>query len=236
MELDVHLHTISSGHATSDTMTAMAQSAAAKNLKMIGFSDHGPATAGSAKPSYFRSLHNAPKRRWGVDILYGVELNILDYNGQIDLPDQILTGLDYGIISMHIANIRPGSAKENTAGYIEGMKHPNVKIIGHCDDNHYPVNYESLLAAAIKHGVVFEINNSSLSPEGYRGDTTANNRRILELCKKYNHPVLLASDSHGIDHIGNFQYAKALLNTISFPKHLILNYSSEQFLKIIRQK
>ena len=58
------------------------------------------------------------------------------------------------------------------------MKHPAVRMIGHCDDVKYPVDYDELTAAAREYGIVMEINNSSLSPEGYRGDTRANNRML----------------------------------------------------------
>ena len=49
VKLDVHTHTIASGHATTATITDMAKSAAANNLTLLGISDHGPATFGGGK-------------------------------------------------------------------------------------------------------------------------------------------------------------------------------------------
>ena len=180
-EFDPHLHCIASGHGTTDTITDLAKQAARKHLNMIGLTDHGPATMHSGHVSYFRNLRYAPKKRCGVEILYGVELNILDYNGTVDLDDEVLDGLDYAIVSMHLPNVKPGSVKENTFAYVNAMRHPKVKIIGHCDDTRYPVDYEALLVAAKHYGVAIEINNSSLSPDGYRGDVRENVRTILEL-------------------------------------------------------
>lgn len=228
MDFDLHLHTIASGHASSCTITDMALKAAERGLKMIGISDHGPSSPCAGKPAYFQNLTYAPKKRCGIDILYGIELNILDYSGRIDLSDEILTRLDYAIISMHVPNIRPGTSDENTSAYINAMKHPKVKIIGHCDDMRFPVDYERLLQAAMRHGVFFEINNNSLSPNSYRGDTTANNLKILELCQCYNYPVILSSDSHGVEHLGNFQYSLELITQTNFPKKLILNNSADR--------
>lgn len=235
MEFDPHTHTIASGHASSCTITDMAKKAASVNLKMLGITDHGPATLCSCKPSYFRSLAFAPKKRLGVEILAGVELNILDNNGRVDLDDDILSKLDYAIASMHPQTRKPESLEFNTVAYMNAMKIPQVKIIGHCDDTKYPVDYEALVKSAIYYNVLLEINNSSLSPDGYRGNTRANNLRILELCKAYRHPVVLSSDSHGTGHIGDFQYALSIIEETGFPKELVMNYSLKKFKEFIAQ-
>ena len=233
-KFDPHLHCIASGHGTTDTITDLAKQAAKKHLNMISLTDHGPATMHSGKVSYFRNLRYAPKKRCGVAILYGVELNILDQDGTVDLSDDILETLDYAIISMHTQNVKPGSVEENTFAYVNAMRHPKVKIIGHCDDVKFPVDYEALMVAAKHYGVVFEINNSSLSPDGYRGDTRENVKTILELCKKYNHPVVLSSDSHGKKHVGDFKYALKMIKETDFPEDLILNYSTQSFKQFIQ--
>lgn len=228
-EFDPHTHSIASGHASSATITDMAKQAASKGLNLLGITDHGPATMHGSRAAYFRNLAYAPKKRCGIEILYGVELNILDKEGTVDLDDEILEKLDYAIISLHRPNFKPGSTEHNTFAYVNAMKHPKVKIIGHCDDIKYPVDYEAILIAAIHYHVVLEINNSSLSPDGYRGNTRENVRTILKLCKKYGHPIVLSSDSHGTEHIGDFQYALNIIREMDFPQDLILNYSSKVF-------
>lgn len=225
IQFDLHTHTIASGHATTATITDMAKSAAAKNLKMLGISDHGPATLGGGRISYFRNLAYAPRKRLGVEMLYGVEVNIMDNKGTLDLDDTILKNLDYAIASMHRPVIKPGTIEENTAAYIAAMKNPYVRIIGHCDDVKYPVDYFALVQAAMRNHVFLEINNSSLSPDGYRGNTKANNLMILNLCKHFHYPVLLSSDSHGPEHVGDFSYALELVKLAEMPEELILNYS-----------
>jgi len=228
MEFDLHLHTIASGHATRCTITDMSKKAAERSLKLIGISDHGPASNVSARPSYFQSLANAPRRRCDIEVLYGAELNILDFEGNVDLSDDILSRLDYAIISMHLPIFRPGTVNQNTLAYIKAMDHPRVRFIGHPDDSRFPVDYEELIKAAAAKNVLLEINNNSLSPDGYRGNSKPNLIQILELCLKYQSPLLLSSDSHGNDHIGDFQYALTLIHEIGFPEHLILNRSVSQ--------
>ncbi|MGF7010673.1 putative hydrolase [Lachnospiraceae bacterium PF1-22] len=230
---DIHTHTIASGHATTATITDMAKTAKAKNLEILGISDHGPATAFGGKPSYFRSLAQAAKNRLGIRMLYGAEVNILDNKGSLDLPDDILKGLDFTIASLHRPVKKPGSLDENTAAYIEAMKNPYVNVIGHPDDTHYPVDYNALVQGAIKHHVALEINDSSLRPDGYRGDTKFNDMMILNLCKHYRHPVLLASDSHGTEHVGEVEEALKLVALAEFPKGLIINTNNHLLLGLI---
>ena len=235
MQFDIHTHTIASGHGTSCTIADMAKNAHLKGLSLVGITDHGPATRSAGTPSYFRSLFYAPRYRCGVRVLYGAELNILDNHGAVDLDDDILSHLDYAIISMHTQNKVPGSIDENTQAYIEAMNHPNIKLIGHCDDAKYPVNYKKLVQAAHEHHVLLEINEASLTPNGYRGDTRANNIEMLYWCKTYQHPIVLSSDSHGPDHVGDFIYGLQLLEEIQFPQELVLNHRLADLLSYLRR-
>ena len=41
---DIHTHSIASGHGTTCTISDMAKAASQKGLKLLGITDHGPAT------------------------------------------------------------------------------------------------------------------------------------------------------------------------------------------------
>ncbi len=220
---DWHIHSIASGHGTLDSVTDIAREAAKRGMKLIGISDHGPATLGGTALSYFRNLPLCEPRRFGVEIRYGAEANILNGNGTLDIPDEILEKLDYCIVSMHRPIYKSGTVPENTNAHIRAMAHPKVKIIGHCDDGRFPVDYDELVRASVTLGVTPELNNVSLSPDSYRLDCRANATRLLEACAKYNCPILLSSDSHGRKHIGEVAYAMELIKEIGFPLTLIKN-------------
>ena len=98
------------------------------------------------------------------ELLYGIELNILDKEGHTDLEEELLSILDYAIASMHAQNYKSGTVEQNTEAYINAMKNPHVKVLGHCDNPHYPVDYEALAKAAKDYNVIFEINEASLAP------------------------------------------------------------------------
>lgn len=233
--LDIHTHCLSSGHGSHDTITDMARAAAGKSLQILGISDHGPATPRSAGSSYFRNLLLADKNKFGLDLLYGVELNILNADGDVDLEDSLIRALDYAFISMHLPTFTPGTEASNTSAYINAMRHPGVRFLGHPDDGRFPVDYERLLAAAKENHVYPEINNASLMPDAYRTDGKRHSMQILTLCKKMSLPVLLSSDSHGTEHIGDMQYLFPLLEQCDFPPHLIINSSPALLRQILRQ-
>ena len=187
---DIHTHSIASGHGTSCTISDMAKEAGRKGMKLLGITDHGPGTLASGTSSYFRGLPFCPRKRFGVEVLYGIELNILNVQGHVDLSDELLSNLDYAIISMHSQNYTSGTVKENTLAYQNAMKHPAVKVLGHCDNPAFPVDYHALAYTASRENVIFEINEASLTPGGYRGDTRANNAEILRCCLKYQLPIV----------------------------------------------
>lgn len=226
IKADLHTHTLSSGHGTSDSITDMAKEAARRGMNLLGISDHGPASPGSAGPSYFRSLILCQRNRFGVEMRYGVEANLLDSTGALDLPDDILKTLDFCIVSMHRPIYTPGSAAENTRAYIRAMRHPHVRFIGHCDDSRFPVDYRELTRAALSAGVLPELNNVSLLPHSYRRDCRANAVKLLDACALLSCPLILSSDSHGCRHIGQVSEAERLLRETDFPETLIRNRDS----------
>lgn len=220
---DIHTHSIASGHGTSCTISDMAKEASFQGLKLLGITDHGPATLAAGTPSYFRSLLYSPKKRFGVELLYGIELNILDISGKVDLEQELLDQMDYAIASMHYQNFRPRSCEENTQAFLNVMENPVVKILGHCDNTQYPVDYEAIIKKAGETSTILEINEASLAPYGYRGDTRNNCSQILHYCHKYLVPIVLSSDSHGKEHIGDFTYSAEFVHNAMFPEALILN-------------
>jgi len=95
-ELDVHTHTIASGHAFS-TLQEMAKAASDKGLKLLGITEHSSGIPGSCDPIYFRNLHVVPRQMYGIELLLGAEINILDTAGHLDMDEFYLQKLDLRI-------------------------------------------------------------------------------------------------------------------------------------------
>lgn len=232
-ELDVHTHTIASGHAYG-TLTEMAREAAARGLKILGITEHAHYMPGTCDDLYFVNLRIVPREMFGIRLMLGAELNIMDYEGTIDLPDWIIDRLDLRIASIH-GNLYPlGTIEQNTAAVLAAMKDPRIDIIGHPDDSHCPLDYEQLVRASKEYHTLLEINNNSLRMPS-RKNVKENITTILKLCEKYEVPVILDSDAHFMTDIANADHSMPVVEAAGFPKELILNYSAEKFTAYIAE-
>lgn len=226
--IDLHTHTLVSGHAYSTLMENIAV-AKAKGLKIMGASEHAPNMPGSTHPYYFSNMRVLPDVIQGVRVLKGVELNILNAEGEVDLDDYTLDFLDYAIISLHPPCYEDLGKEGNTEALIKGMKQPKVKIVGHPDDSRFQIDYERLVIAAQSHDVWIEINDSSLRPTSFRENAAENYLAILNWCKVYEVPIIINSDAHFCDHVGRYEKALALIESCEFPKGLIVNFNEHYF-------
>lgn len=226
--LDVHTHTVASGHAFS-SLQEMVDAAAEKGLQILGITEHAPGIPGTCAPIYFRNLHVVPRHIKGVELLLGVELNIIDYKGTVDLDEAMLKMLDIRIAGLHSLCYTPGTVEENTDAVIGAIRNPYVNIISHPGDGTALLQFEPIVLAAKESGTLLEINNSSLNPVRHKVMARKNNLEILRLCKQYEMPVILGSDAHISYDIANYCWIYELLQLAEFPEKLILNDKPEQF-------
>lgn len=233
--LDLHTHTVASGHAYC-TLREMAKAAADKGLEVLGITEHAPKMPGTCHKFYFENLKVVSREMYGIQLLLGSEVNILDSEGNIDLAPKTLARMDVVIASLHTPCIEPASRLENTQAYLNVMKNPYVNIIGHPDDGRYEIDYEALVQGAKEYGKVLELNNHSLNPECTRANAVENDTVMLNLCKKYQVPIVMDSDSHFDLLIGEFDRARALLTELDFPEELVLNRSADAIRGYVNRK
>lgn len=232
--LDSHTHTIASGHAY-NTITEMAQAAADKGLELLGITEHAMEMPGTCHEFYFQNLKVLPREMAGIEVLFGTEVNIMDYNGRIDMSDKMLRKMDVVVASLHTPCIEPGTKEENTRALLQVMANPLVNIIGHPDDGRYPLDYDAVVQGAKEQHVLLELNNTSLRPGGSRQNARENDVQMLKLCRKYNVPIIVDSDAHCIWDVRNFDYADMLLSKLDFPEELVVNRSVEEYRKYINR-
>ena len=227
--LDSHTHTVASGHAYS-TLMEMARAAADQGLKLLCITDHAPGMEGTTNRDYFSNARIIDRELFGVQLMIGVELNILDTQGKVDLDQPLLSKLDLGVASLHTKCIAPGGDAEGyTHAVISAMDNPYINIIGHPDDGRYPLHYLDVVRAAGEKGVLLEVNNSSLTPGCFRKNAPVHCAEMLRLCKQEEVPVVVGSDAHMCTYVGRHQYAEALLKELNFPEELVINRDSDAF-------
>lgn len=226
--LDSHTHTIASGHAYS-TIHEMAREASERGLKLLGITEHSMKLPGTCHEFYFQNLKVLRRQMYGIEVLFGAEVNIMDYDGSLDMGEELLKKMDVVIASLHTPCIRPGTIEQNTSAYLHAMENSYVNIIGHPDDSRYPVDYEALVRAAKERKVLLELNNGSYQPGGSRKNPMENDLKMLRLCKKHQAPIILGSDAHTQEDVGNYCYLDEVLKQAEFPQELIVNRSVEEY-------
>lgn len=226
--LDVHTHSVASGHAYS-TIQEMALAAADKGLQILGITEHAPGLPGACDEIYFHNLHVVPRQMYGVRLLMGVELNILDTTGRMDFGGELLSKLDICIAGIHKLCYEGGTIDENTSGMINAIRSPWTHIISHPGDGTALLHFRPIVEAAKETHTLLEINSSSLKPCRGKLEAHANFCEILRLCREMEVPVILGSDAHISFSVADYEYALPLLGETEFPDALVVNDKPEMF-------
>ncbi len=235
--LDVHTHTIVSGHAFG-TLTEMITEAQKHNLSIFGVTEHGPGIPGTCHPIYFRNMHVIPRQYGDMRLLMGAELNIIDYEGNIDITDEAtLRCMDHVIAGLHLLCYDDGNRQQNTSALLGAIENPYVNIISHpCDGTASDFDIEAVVLTAKRTGTLLELNSSSLNPTRNKVLAHPMFLEMLKLSKRYDNPIILGSDAHHPVSICDYRYALPLLEEAEFPEELIVNDKPQLFLDMIGQK
>lgn len=220
--LDIHTHTLASAHAYS-TLRENIRQAKSVGLKIMGTSDHSKEMPGVGSNAFFGNYAAIPRIIDDVIVLCGVEANIKDFQGRIDI-DLNVRKVDYAIVSLHKHCIRSGSKEENTNAIIKSLNHPKIKIVGHPDDDMFPLDYGRFVDTMVEKGLFAEVNNSSLKEGGPRKGAKENLTKMLRLGKQKGLKVIMGSDAHIDLEVGKDCLSSQLLEELDYPKELILNY------------
>jgi DNA polymerase (family X) len=160
-----HVHsTWSDGMATIEEMVRTAQGL---GYRYVGLSDHSQSAryANGLDPDRVHEQQRVIDRLNdtldGITILKGSEVDILP-DGSLDYPDDLLSQMDFVVASVHSRFNMP--QEEMTARIIRAMHNPYVTMIGHLTGRlllareGYAVDIDAIIAAAIRLGVIIELN------------------------------------------------------------------------------
>lgn len=178
---DYHTHTVYS-HGKG-TIEENVQQARNLGLKIIAISDHGPGHMGfGIKRRKLREMRDIIDRLNGeyddIEILLGLEANVLDVEGHLDVDDEMLGLIDVLMAGYHFGS-RPvriirdmlhhaanyfGSKSDkltelNTQALIQAMKRYDIDILTHPGAKG-PIDVARVAEAAAETGTALEINAS----------------------------------------------------------------------------
>lgn len=225
---DLHTHTVASSHAYS-TILEMVQQAQKLGLAALAVTEHGPAMPDGPHPWYFANLVRMPDIvPDNFLLLKGIEVNVLDKDGTLDLLDDALEPLDWVIASIHRYFVPELSEEEATTLWLRIAENPLVDMIGHSEQRQHAYDYDKVTKAFTQNNKVVEINSNST---GVRPGNEENLRELILACKKNHTKLSVNSDAHSVYDLGNQGSMLNLLQELEYPEELVVNASMPRLLE-----
>ncbi len=235
LEADLHTHTVASTHAFS-TITENCDYASRIGVKCIALTDHAMAMPDSPHVWHIENMRVLPRKICGVTVLKGVEANILDYDGQLDVPEKHLEHIEWLVASYHryyMENFDIADPKTVTDGYLRLFERYRVDLVGHPTTKNFPVDWETLAKAAKERDILLELNESSVATGKSPKENVVG---MLAACKKYDCEIAVDSDAHFWNAIGCASLAEKIIQEADFPLRLVVNADFERLSERVRRK
>ncbi|MDW7652048.1 MAG: PHP domain-containing protein [Bacillota bacterium] len=235
---DFHTHTkYSHGKGTVEENV---RAAVECGLQAVAITDHGPGHffIGIGGMDAFRRLQKeieTLRRKYrDIEILFGVEANIVDIDGTIDVPAAILRELDILLVGYHKL-VRPRSF----GAFVLGAKNFAAGWLGRSTEKLRAANTAAITAAvrrypidAITHpGLQIDIDTAQLARVCHQQQT------LLEINSSYGEELdpyiqaalpsgvrfIINSDAHQPGRVGDFSKAFRLVERLHVPADRIVN-------------
>ncbi|MGW8264859.1 MAG: helix-hairpin-helix domain-containing protein [Longimicrobiales bacterium] len=190
-----------------NSIREMAEACRARGYEYLSLTDHSQAVtvARGLKPDRVRSqwaeIDAVRQELVGIRLFRSLEVDILK-DGALDMPDEILEGLDLVLISVH--SFMNMGKTEMTDRVIRGLQHPEVDILAHPTGRilnrrePFPLDMEAVLQAAAELDVAVELNAHPERLDLHDGHV----RRAKELGVK----VAINTDAHSIRDLELIRY------------------------------
>ncbi|WP_350940737.1 phosphatase [Vibrio metschnikovii] len=231
LAVDTHTHTYASGHAYS-TLIENAKAAQEKGLPMFCTTDHAHSMPGAPHYWFFANQRILPRFLHDVAILRGVEANILNLQGEVDLHPSVDQNLDWVIASFHEPVFKPRDKATHTQALINTIKSGRVDALGHLGNPNFDFDFAAVVACAAEHHVAIEINNSTLKGHSRVGSVDRC-YQIAEEAKKHGAWLTTGSDAHFCHDVGNLTLASELLDSLAMDSAKVITHTPVQFLDFL---
>lgn len=230
LKADLHTHSIASGHAL-NTVYEMVREAKEKGMSLIGIVEHGPSMEGAPHEGYFW-VSDQLDQLYGVRVLLGIEANILNERGEIDLNGELLAKQRVVIAGLHSRTpYKNNNLESNTRALVSVMQNPLVNIISHPYRTDFPVNIERVFQEAYKTQTLLELNNQVFAQQSSQEGFLETYKRLIDLSKRYGHPLIAGSDAHVAKKIGEDSSIVSAYGQIGLTSDMLLNNQPEELIK-----
>ena len=231
---DLHMHTTATdGTASIEDMAAAARE---RGLDYIAITDHSKRVTmangldADRLRDHWKEIHQARSRVSGIEILCGIECDILE-DATLDLPDDVLAEADWVIAVLHYGLKQPRERIQKRL--LNAIRNPYVSVIGHPTGRLIgrrpgaDMSFPEILKAAADHGVMMEINAHPSRLDLDDLHTAA--------ARDHGIPIVISTDAHstsGLDvmHYGVDQARRAGLEK----EHVANTRTFADFQKLLR--
>lgn len=228
---DLHTHTLASGHAYS-TVTENTAQAEKVGLTIMAITDHGPQMDDTPHLWHHHNLTCLPRKINNVFVLHGIEADIIDNKGGIDIDEDLAKKLDWIVASYHWGE---GTKAEITESYIRLLENPHVCCLGHTDSPHFDYDMREVCRACHQYGKAMELNVARIRDES-RTDKREFYKKLLTVCAEEEALVVVNTDSHFWSTVGSFEPALKIISEVGFPERLLLNSDEEKIKQLVIRK
>lgn len=238
---DYHTHTVySQRHHGKGTIEENVRAACAKGLEEIGITDHGPGhMLYGIRPCLFQDIRkeiDALNEKYPqIKVLFGVEANVISYDGEIDLTPEQLAFLDFVNVGFHsgvffkdfksyilyfiinplskwISVLQPWVIRKNTLALIKIVEKYPIKIVTHPGDK-VDVDVRLLAEVCKNKGTGLEINSSHGKLDEFQ----------LQQLKGSGVTFFIGSDAHSPGRVGDVAEALKMMSRTDFIAEDIVN-------------
>ncbi len=235
---DYHTHTPYS-HGK-NTVGENAKQAKLLGVKQMGIADHGFAhTAFGIRrkdiPAYKAECESA-QREYGVEVLVGVEANILGADGRTDLREEDFENFDIYLCGKHVCVaygkagdffgyglgnfladklLKPSKKliERNTKAYINTIKNNPVDAITHLGYK-CPADAVEVAKCAADYGTYIELNSKKQH---------LTDEELMQIVQKTDARFIVNSDAHAKERVGDKRLVEEQLVRLNFPLERIDN-------------
>ncbi|MFW6244547.1 MAG: PHP domain-containing protein [Fibrobacterota bacterium] len=230
IQFDLHVHTIFS-QCGIHTVLELLERARVLGMKGFAVTDHGLTLGGRLNNPFFERFRSPYPE---IKVLKGVECNLLDEKGTVDIPAKHMPFIDIVLLGIHPNTPKGLSREAYTDMLVAAIRaNPCIDVITHPNDPHYPVDYRRLAFEAAKSGVALELNNSKIL---YKRSPVESAESLVQACRDEGCPMALCSDTHAILELGTDESVRPILETAHFPDELLVNRDEESALFFVESR
>lgn len=248
---DYHTHTIHSDGM--GTIEDNVKSAALKGLKQIALTEHGFSHMAYGLKrkqllEYKKELDKAKKKYKTVDVLFGIEANIISLKGEIDITKEERKMFDVVIVGYHksykpisIKNLfnffipntfnvfykqRKKRIEKNTQAYINAIKNNDIDILAHLNYGGCQVNCVEIAKVAKEYDTYIELNGKRI---------LFTDQELLDM-QKTGVKFIVNSDAHLPENVGKNNKAFNLIERLNIPHEQVVNLNKVPTFKNYNKK